>query len=175
MLGREFVEYQLLKNTLVYTVHNEARKWIFLLVVFSKLIFKYYINLAGSQRGIMWLFRAPPLRSFYLNLSYVSPFFANSFENLSPGSRAWTCVWVAICFPIGINLEVFTNPSEELGALQSVYFKSLKEHSVHNQQHSLWVTRARGFWEHFLYVNRVHEFHLYCSDSAVSTTELSNV
>lgn len=152
MLGREFVEklrdYQLLKNTLVYTVHNESRKWNFMLVVFGKLIFKYYMNPVGSQRGIMCLFSVPPLRSFYLSLSYVSPFFANSFENLSPGYRAWTCVCVATCFQIGINFEVFTNPSEELGALQSVYFKPLNKYSVHNQQHCLWTrdksTRCLG-------------------------------
>jgi len=85
----------------------------------------------------MCLSSAPPLRFYYLNVSYVSPFFTNSFENLSPGYRAWTCVCVATCFPIGINVEVFTSLSEELGALQSVYFKPLNEHSVHSQQYSL--------------------------------------
>jgi len=108
-----------------------------LLVVFGKLIFKYYINPIGSQRGLMCLFSAPNIRSFYLNFSYVSPFFANLFENLSPGYRAWTCVYVGTCFPIGINLKVFTSSSEELDALQSAYFKPLNEHSVHNQQSSL--------------------------------------
>ena len=106
-------------------------------VVFGKLIFKYYIDSVGSHLGIFCLSSAPPLRSFYLNLSYVSLFFANSFENLSPGHRACTCVRVATCFSIGINLESFTSPSEDLGALQTGYFKPLNKHSVNNQQHSL--------------------------------------
>jgi len=85
----------------------------------------------------MRLSSAPPLRSFHLNVSHVSPFFTNSFANLIPGYRARMFVCVGTCFSIGINLEVFTSLSEELGALQFVYFKPLNEHSVNSQQYFL--------------------------------------